>query len=227
MAIKRYRGIITKGKRKGKQGFITQREFIKQNINSITFDTAELNESESKIYKQILKNEKISAKAKERFRFKGKFLNKEAQKFIKKQLDVLGKPYTQENIDLVMNDEIFFTFRSLEISDVLMNHKGPIQLNGEEFSLEEAIVEFDILNQENYREWADKLDIDEGAIFFIIYDATYKPITKVLNIDTMVNDETRVITSDPKTKANRKAEREAKRKLQNEKANIQSNKQRK
>lgn len=217
MAVKRYRGSITKGKRKGKQGFVTQKEFIKQSIVKPDFDEKSLNANELKIYNRILKNQKISLKAKARFRFKGKFLNKEQQEKIKKQLTELGKPFTQENINLVMNDEIFFTFKSTEISNVLMDHKGPIQLNGEDFNLEEAIVEFDLLNAENYEEWAETLDIEKSAIFFIVYDATYKPSTKVLNIDTMVNDESRVVTSDPLTKRRRKEEREEKRKQKNAK----------
>jgi hypothetical protein len=216
MAIKRYRGTITKGKRKGKQGFVTLKDYIKQNVNNITFDPGELNPVELKEYKKLLKNKKISEKAKSRFRYKGRFLNKEQTKLIKKALDELGKPYTQENINEWYELEIFFTFRSIEVNNLLTDHKGPIQINGEEFNLEESIVEFDLLNAENYREWADQLDIDQGAIFFIVYDATYKPSTKILNIDTMVNDETRVVTSDPVTKKRRKEERELKRKLENE-----------
>jgi hypothetical protein len=193
MAQKRYRGKITKGKRKGKQGFITQREYIKQNINNINFDPAELNESERKIYKQILKNEKISAKAKQRIRIKGKFLNREQTKYLKKVLKDLGKEFTQENVDLYINNEIFFTFQSLNITDVINDHNGIIKINGKEFSKSDAIIEFDTLNRENYREWADTLKISQSEIWFIIYDAYYTPLTKVLNIDTMVNDQTRII----------------------------------
>jgi hypothetical protein len=193
MAQKRYRGIITKGKRKGKQGFVTQREFIKQNINSITFDPAELNESEQKIYKQILKNEKISAKAKARPRIKGKFLNKEQTKYIKKTLKETGKDFNQQNIDELLNNELFFTFQSLNITDIINDHNGIIKINGKEFSKSDAIIEFDTLNRENYREWADTLKISQSEIWFIIYDAYYTPLTKILNIDTMVNDQTRII----------------------------------
>jgi hypothetical protein len=193
MAQKRYRGKITKGKRKGKQGFITQREFIKQNINNITFDPAELTESEQKVYKQILKNEKISAKAKQRPRIKGKFLNKEQTKYIKKTLKETGKDFNQQNIDELLNNELFFTFQSLNITDVINDHNGIIKINGKEFSKSDAIIEFDTLNRENYREWADTLKINQSEIWFIIYDAYYTPLTKVLNIDTMVNDQTRII----------------------------------
>ena len=193
MAQKRYRGKITKGKRKGKQGFITQREWIKQNINNINFDAAELNESESKIYKQIVKNQKISLKAKQRPRIKGKFLNKEQTKYIKKTLKETGKDFNQQNIDELLNNELFFTFQSLNITDVINDHNGIIKINGKEFSKSDAIIEFDTLNRENYREWADTLKISQSEIWFIIYDAYYTPLTKVLNIDTMVNDQTRII----------------------------------
>jgi len=209
MAIKRYRGTITKGKRKGKQGFVTKKDYLKQNKEAILSGEIRLNKDEAATF---LKIEKTA----NQLRYKGRFLNKEQTKLIKKALDELGKPYTQENINEWYELEIFFTFRSIEVNNLLTDHKGPIQINGEEFNLEEAIVEFDLLNAENYREWADRLDIDQGAIFFIVYDATYKPSTKVLNIDTMVNDETRVVTSDPVTKKRRKEERELKRKLENE-----------
>lgn len=205
MAIKRYRGKITKGKRKGKQGFITQREWIKQNVDSITFDAAELNESETKELKRLQKNLKISEKAKQRVRIKGRFLDKEQNKFLRKTLKDLGKEFNQKNVDEYYKNEIFFTFQSWFVTDVINDHKGPIQINGKEFSKSDAIIEFDILNKENYREWSDFLDIDEAAIIFIIYDATYNPATQVLNIDTMVNDESRVVTSDPEIKAARKA----------------------
>jgi hypothetical protein len=205
MAIKRYRGKITKGKRKGKQGFITRREWIKQNVDNITFDAAELNESEAKEYKRLQKNLKIAAKAKLRPRIKGKFLNKEQSRFLKKTLKDLGKEFNQKNVDEYFNNEIFFTFQSWFVTDVINDHKGTVQINGVELSKSDAIIEFDALNRENYREWADYLDINEAAIIFIIYDATYKPATQVLNIDTMVNDESRIITSDPILKAARQA----------------------
>jgi hypothetical protein len=202
MAQKRYRGKITKGKRKGKQGFITQREYIKQNINNINFDPAELNESESKIYKQILKNEKISAKAKQRPRIKGKFLNKEQTKYLKKVFKDTGKEFTQENVNLYLNNEIYFAFQSLYITDVINDHKGIVKINGKELSKSDAIIEFDKLNRENYREWSDTLGINQDKIFFIVYDAYYTPATQILNIDTMVNDQTRIITSPPQGEIN-------------------------
>jgi hypothetical protein len=205
MAIKRYRGKITKGKRKGKQGFVTLREWIKQNIVKADFNESSLNAGELKEYNKILKNQKISLKAKQRVRIKGRFLDKEQNKFLRKTLKDLGKEFNQKNVDEYYKNEIFFTFQSWFISDVINDHKGSIQLNGKEFNKTDAIIEFDILNKENYREWSDFLDIDEAAIIFIIYDATYNPFTKVLNIDTMVNDESRVVTSDPEIKAARKA----------------------
>ena len=202
MAIKRYRGKITKGKRKGKQGFITQREWIKQNVDSITFDAAELNESETKELKRLQKNLKISLKAKQRIRIKGKFLNKEQNKYIKKTLKERGKDFNQKNVDELLTDELFFTFQSLHITDLINNHKGGIQINGIDFNKSEAINEFDTLNRENYREWADTLKIKISDIWFIIYDAYYIPLTKVLNIDTMVNDQSRVIFNSKPQDAN-------------------------
>lgn len=205
MAIKRYRGKITKGKRKGKQGFVTLREYLKQNIIKPDFNESSLNTAELKEYNKILKNQKISLKAKQRIRIKGRFLDKEQNKFLKKTLKDLGKEFNQKNVDEYYKNEIFFTFQSWFVTDVINDHKGQVQINGKEFSKSDAIIEFDILNKENYREWADFLDIDEAAIIFIIYDATYNPATQFLNIDTMVNDESRVVTSDPEIKAARKA----------------------
>jgi hypothetical protein len=205
MAIKRYRGKITKGKRKGKQGFVTLREYLKQNIIKPDFNESSLNAGELKEYNKILKNQKISLKAKQRVRIKGRFLDKEQNKFLRKTLKDLGKEFNQKNVDEYYKNEIFFTFQSWFVSDVINDHKGPVQLNGKEFSKTDAIIEFDILNKENYREWSDFLNIDEAAIIFIIYDATYNPATQVLNIDTMVNDESRVVTSDPILKAARQA----------------------
>ena len=204
MAIKRYRGKITKGKRKGKQGFVTLREYLKQNIIKPDFNESSLNTAELKEYNKILKNQKISLKAKQRIRIKGRFLDKEQNKFLKKTLKDLGKEFNQKNVDEYYKNEIFFTFQSWFVTDVINDHKGQVQINGKEFSKSDAIIEFDILNKENYREWADFLDIDEAAIIFIIYDATYNPATQFLNIDTMVNDESRVVTSDPEIKAARK-----------------------
>jgi len=218
MAIKRYRGKITKGKRKGKQGFISQREFIKQNIDSITFDPAELNESETKEYKRLLKNQKISAKAKERPRIKGRFLDREQSKYIKKTLKETGKEFTQKNVDELVKNDLFFTFQSWFVTDIINDHKGIVQINGIEFSKSDAIINFDVLNRENYREWAEFLDITQTAIIFIVYDATYNPLTKILNIDTMIKDETRVVTSDPEVlKARKKEKQKAAKKLKSKK----------
>jgi hypothetical protein len=208
MAQKKYIGKITKGKYKGRTGFVSQKDWIKQNRDNINFDEAELNKEETKVFKQILKNEKISEKAKGRIRYKGKFITKEAETRIKKFLKKL--PLTKENIENAFEKELFFTFRSNEISDILNDHKGPIKLNGELFELPEAIIEFDTLNAENFEEWSEELDIDKSAIFFIVYDATYNPETKVLDIDTMVNDESRVVTSDPEIKKKRAEEKAAK-----------------
>ena len=186
------------------------------------------NKEEEKILKQIDKNEG-------RLRYKGKFINKEAETRIRKFLKKV--PLTKENIENAFEKELFFTFRSNEISDVLNDHKGPILLNGDIFELPEAIIEFDTLNKENFREWSDELDIDEASIFFIVYDATYNPETKQLDIDTMVNDESRVVTSNPeikkKTRGGKRQQKkkalklakENKRKI-NEKPNLQRNKQR-
>lgn len=198
MAQKRYRGKLTKGKRKGKQGFITQKEWLKQNITKPDFDEKSLTADEIKEYNKILKNQKISLKAKARPRIKGRFLNKEQTKYLKKIFKNTGKAFTQENVDEYLNNEISTTFQSLYVSDLINDHKGVVKLNGVEMSKDDAIIEFDVLNRENYREWADTLNIEISKIWFIIYDATYKPATQVLNIDTMVNDESRVIyKSDP------------------------------
>lgn len=202
MAQKRYRGIITKGKRKGKQGFVTQREFIKQNIIKPDFDESSLNAAELKEYNKILKNQKISLKAKARPRIKGKFLNKEQTKYLKKTFKDLGQEFTQENVNLYLNNEIYFAFQSLYITDVINDHKGIVKINGVEMSKSDAIIEFDKLNRENYREWADKMGINQDKIFFIVYDAYYTPATQILNIDTMVNDQTRIITSPPQGEIN-------------------------
>jgi hypothetical protein len=198
---KKYIGKITKGKYKGRTGFVSQRDYIKQNKENFLSGEILANKEETKILKQITKNEG-------RLRYKGKFINKEAETRIRKFLKKV--PLTKENIENAFEKELFFTFRSNEISDVLNDHKGPIKLNGEPFELPEAVIEFDTLNAENFEEWSEELDIDKSAIFFIVYDATYNPETKTLDIDTMVNDETRVVTSDPETKKKRAEEKQAK-----------------
>lgn len=208
MAAKRYIGKITKGKYKGRSGFVSQRDYIKQNKEKILSGELFPTASELKVFKQLEKNEKISIKAKGRLRYKGKFLNKFAENRIRKFLKKV--PLTQENINNAYEKALFFTFRSNEVADMINNHKGLVLLNGEAFQKAEAITEFDILNQENFREWADELEIDTAAIYFIVYDATYTPETKELDIDTMVNDADRVITSDPEIKAARAAERKRK-----------------
>jgi hypothetical protein len=201
MAQKKYIGKITKGRYKGRTGFVSQRDFIKQNKEKFLSGEIFPNKDEEKILKQITKNEG-------RLRYKGKFIDKEAETRIRKFLKKL--PLTKENIENAYKKELFFTFRSNEIADILNQHKGPILLNQETFNLPEAIIEFDTLNGENFEEWSEELNIDKGAIFFIIYDATYNPETKTLDIDTMVNDETRVVTSDPERKKRRDEEKQAK-----------------
>jgi hypothetical protein len=202
MANKRYRGKITKGKRKGKQGFVTLKEYLKQNIIKPDFNERSLNAAELKEYNKILKNQKISLKAKQRPRIKGKFLNKEQTKYVKKKLKEFGKEFTQENVNFYLNNEIYFAFQSLYITDVINEHKGIVKINGVEMSKSDAIIEFDKLNRENYREWSDTLGINQDKIFFIVYDAFYTPATQILNIDTMVNDQTRIITSPPQGEVN-------------------------
>ena len=198
---KKYIGKITKGKYKGRTGFVSQRDYIKQNKESFLSGEIFPTKEEEKILKQITKNEG-------RLRYKGKFITKEAETRILKFLKKL--PPTKENIENAFEKSLFFTFRSNEISDILNEHKGPILLNGEHFELAEAIIEFDTLNAENFEEWSEELGIDKSAIFFIVYDATYTPETKALDIDTMVNDESRVVTSDPEIKKARAAEKAAK-----------------
>ena len=198
---KKYIGKITKGKYKGRTGFVSQRDYIKQNKENFLSGEILANKEETKILKQITKNEG-------RLRYKGKFITKEAETRILKFLKKL--PPTKENIENAFEKSLFFTFRSNEIADVLNDHKGPILLNGEPFELAEAIIEFDTLNAENFEEWSEELGIDKSAIFFIVYDATYTPETKALDIDTMVNDESRVVTSDPEIKKARAAEKAAK-----------------
>lgn len=195
-----YIGKITKGKRKGKTGFVTQKDWLKQNNENILSGEIRLTESESKVFKRVQKSGS-------RLRYKGRFLNKEQQKYILKTLGDLGEEVNQTNINFWFEKELFFTIRSFEMSDALSNHKGIIQLNKIPFELSEAILEFDKLNAENYQEWSDILEIDKSAIFFIIYDALYTPINKTLNIITMIKDESRIVTSDPEIKAKRKAEK--------------------
>ena len=214
-----YIGIIPSGKRKGRKGFISIENWIKQNKQDPNFDTDQLTENESKVFKKILKNEKISLKAKSRFRYKGRFLNKEQQKYLTKQLSQLGKPFTQKNIDKYFEKEIFYTFNSLEVPDAILNHDGEVAINGEIMEKSAAIAEFNELNAENYLEWSDQLDIKPTDIFFIIYDATFKPSTKVLDIDTMVNDEGRVIISDPEEAKKRKAEKAKQKRIDNKAKN--------
>lgn len=214
-----YIGIIPSGKRKGRKGFVSLENWIKQNKQDSNFDPDQLTENESKVFKKILKNEKISLKAKSRFRYKGRFLNKEQQKYLTKQLSQLGKPFTQKNIDKYFEKEIFYTFNSLEVPDAILNHDGEVAINGEIMEQSAAIAEFNELNAENYLEWSDQLDIKPTDIFFIIYDATFKPSTKVLDIDTMVNDEGRVIISDPEEAKKRKAEKAKQKRIDNKSKN--------
>jgi len=193
MAIKRYRGKITKGKRKGKQGFITQKEFIKQNIDSITFDVAELNKKELQTYKKIIAAKKQAAK---RIRIDGKFIPKQLEKRIKTYLkNNNNAPLTKENILDATKDRLYLTLRGNEINDIIDNHKGLILINGIAMTKAEAQTEYDKLNRMNIREWADIIEREADAIYFIIYDSWYLGETKELNIITKVTDVTRVIIS--------------------------------
>lgn len=212
-----YIGLITKGKRKGRKGFVSLENWIKQNKEKIVSGEIVLTDTESKVFRKVVKNEKISLKAELRFRYKGKFLNSEQQKFLTKQLKQLDKPFTQENINEYFEKEIFYTYSSLEVTDIIMNHDGEVKINGETMDKASAIVEFNELNNENYIEWSDQLEIRPTDIFFIIYDATFKPSTKTLDIDTMVNDETRIIASDPEQAKKRKAEKAKQRRLDRKK----------
>jgi len=186
-----YIGKITKGKRKGKTGFVKFKDYVKQNIDDISPES--LNKKELETYRKIIFAQKQS---KDRIRIDGKFISKQAESRIKLYLKRNNNaPLTKENIKDAAKVRLQLTLRGNEINDIIQNHRGLILLNGTAMTKPEAQTEYDKLNRMNIREWADIINRNEDAIYFIIYDSWYLIETKELNISTMVTDVTRVIIS--------------------------------
>jgi ribosomal protein S6/RNase P/RNase MRP subunit p29 len=185
-----YIGKITKGKRKGKTGFVSFKDYVKQNIEDISPES--LNKKELATYKKIVAGKQQAGK---RLRIDGKFIPKEAEKRIKRYLENEGLEPTKENILEGANIRLFLTLRGNEINDIIEKHKGTVLINGVAMTKAEAQVEYDKLNRMNIREWADIIGRDEDAIYFIVYNSAYKQSTKELTIYTNVIDEGRVIVS--------------------------------
>jgi len=186
-----YIGKITKGKRKGKTGFVKFKDYVKQNIDEISPES--LNKKEFETYRKIIFARK---QAEDRIRIDGKFISKQAESRIKLYLKRNNNaPLTKENIKDAAKVRLQLTLRGNEINDIIQNHRGLILLNGIAMTKPEAQTEYDKLNRMNIREWADIINRNEDAIYFIIYDSWYLIETKELNISTVVSDVTRVIIS--------------------------------
>jgi hypothetical protein len=186
-----YIGKITKGKRKGKTGFVKFKDYVKQNIDDISPES--LNKKEFETYRKIIFARK---QAQDRIRIDGKFISKQAEGRIKLYLKRNNNaPLTKENIKDAAKVRLQLTLRGNEINDIIQNHRGLILLNGIAMTKPEAQTEYDKLNRMNIREWADIINRNEDAIYFIIYDSWYLIETKELNISTVVTDVTRVIIS--------------------------------
>jgi len=186
-----YIGKITKGKRKGKTGFVKFKDYVKQNIDDISPES--LNKKEFETYRKIIFARKQSE---DRIRIDGKFISKQAEGRIKLYLKRNNNaPLTKENIKDAAKVRLQLTLRGNEINDIIQNHRGLILLNGIAMTKPEAQTEYDKLNRMNIREWADIINRNEDAIYFIIYDSWYLIETKELNISTVVTDVTRVIIS--------------------------------
>lgn len=186
-----YIGKITKGKRKGKTGFVKFKDYVKQNIDDISPES--LNKKEFETYRKIIFARK---QAEDRIRIDGKFISKQAEGRIKLYLKRNNNtPLTKDNILDALKDRLYLTLRGNEINDIIENHKGLILLNGIAMTKPEAQTEYDKLNRMNIREWADIIKREADAIYFIIYDSWYLGETKELNIITKVTDVTRVIIS--------------------------------
>ena len=186
-----YIGKITKGKRKGKTGFVKFKDYVKQNIDEISPES--LNKKEFETYRKIIFARK---QAEDRIRIDGKFISKQAESRINLYLKRNNNaPLTKENIKDAAKVRLQLTLRGNEINDIIQNHRGLILLNGIAMTKPEAQTEYDKLNRMNIREWADIINRNEDAIYFIIYDSWYLIETKELNISTVVSDVTRVIIS--------------------------------
>jgi len=186
-----YIGKITKGKRKGKTGFVKFKDYVKQNIDDISPES--LNKKEFETYRKIIFARK---QAEDRIRIDGKFISKQAEGRIKLYLKRNNNaPLTKENIKDAAKVRLQLTLRGNEINDIIQNHRGLILLNGVAMTKAEAQTEYDKLNRMNIREWSDIINRNEDAIYFIIYDSWYLIETKELNISTVVTDVTRVIIS--------------------------------
>lgn len=195
-----YIGKITKGKRKGKTGFVKFKDYVKQNIDEISPEN--LNKKEFETYRKIIFARK---QAEDRIRIDGRFIPKQAEARIKLYLKRNNNaPLTKENIKDAAKVRLQLTLRGNEISDIIDNHKGLILLNGIAMTKAQAQTKFDKLNRMNLREWSQRIDINEDSIYFIIYDSSYLVENKELNISTLVSDQTRVIFSIKRDKNNDK-----------------------
>ena len=201
---KRYYGIIPKysktkdGKRKknknaGKSGFISQYEYLKQNLGEI--DLAKLDAKEIETYKKVVRYNKPKNE-------KGQFIseNPDYHKKVKNRLskfaEKLGQDYDNPKVKkLVDKSEIFFTVNSMNMFENIFEHEGKILINGKEISKSEAFEMFQMEHLLNIEEWASKLKINPLSIYGIIYNANYNHSKGTLNISTVVTSQGQIIRS--------------------------------
>ncbi len=192
-------------KYKNKQGkFISREQFIKENLNDLSpenlnakelIEYSKIVQQEEKQRARLQKNAKISEAAKKRIRIKGAFLTKEQEKRTQFELKKLGLEFNQKNVDKVLFKPLFFTSNSQKIAELLTNHKGTITINGKPVTLSEAIEKFELEHKINCLEIAKNKKIKTQDIFLIIYDLIFNPLTKNLDLNTNIEDESRAIVS--------------------------------
>ncbi len=192
-------------KYKNKQGkFISREQFIKENLNDLSpenlnakelIEYSKIVQQEEKERARLQKNAKISEAAKKRIRIKGAFLTKEQEKRTQFELKKLGLEFNQKNVDKVLFKPLFFTSNSQKIAELLTNHKGTITINGKPVTLSEAIEKFELEHKINCLEIAKNKKIKTQDIFLIIYDLIFNPLTKNLDLNTNIEDESRAIVS--------------------------------
>lgn len=181
---------------------VSELEYFKQNFDDINPQT--LNKKQLEKYQIVFTefqkkekrrqtNLKISAKANQRIRINGRFISKEETQRIKFFLDKLTLPFNQENVNFAKAKKLVFTANNDSMAQKINDHKGTVSIDGIIMTKSEALAKFDERNNLNRYEWSGRLDMNPSDIYLLIYKLEFNPLTRNLNIITIIDDESKII----------------------------------
>jgi len=183
---------------------VSELEYFKQNFDDI--NPQNLNKKQLEKYKTVFKefqkkekrretNQKISAKASQRIRVNGRFISKEETQRIKFFLQKIDLPFNQQNVNFAAAKNLFYTINNETMISRIFEHKGTVSIDGVIMTKAEAVEKFEKENNLNRIEWARRLEINPTDIYLLIYDVQFNPITRNLNINTVITDEGKIVRS--------------------------------